>query len=113
MSSRLCCFSLAVFASSAQFALAGDLPVPPGTPSREAVAAGRELFTMNFARPNAEGRAGRLGHNGNGLGPLYNETSCVACHSQGGTGGAGGLEKNVILAGIVTDPMPRGTVLQI
>ncbi len=32
---------------------------------------------------------------GDGLGPLYNATSCVACHNQGGPGGAGGLEHNV------------------
>ena len=111
--SRRLCLSLAVVASTAPFAVAGDLPVPPGTPSKAAVAAGRDLFTMNFARPRTEGAGGGLGHNGNGLGPLYNETSCVACHSQAGTGGAGGLEKNVILAGIVTDPLPRGTVPQI
>src|SRR5262249_9636849 len=32
---------------------------------------------------------------GDGLGPVYNATSCVECHHQGGTGGAGGLEHNV------------------
>jgi CxxC motif-containing protein (DUF1111 family) len=90
----------------------GDIPLPPGQPSAAAVAAGRELFNMNFARPTKE-IAEHLGRNGNGLGPLFNETSCVACHSQGGPGGAGGLDKNVQLAGIVTDPPPAGTVPQI
>jgi CxxC motif-containing protein (DUF1111 family) len=33
--------------------------------------------------------------NGDGLGPVFNETSCVACHNQAGPGGAGGLEHNV------------------
>ena len=36
-----------------------------------------------------------LSPGGDGLGPVYNATSCVACHHQGGTGGAGGLEHNV------------------
>jgi CxxC motif-containing protein (DUF1111 family) len=34
---------------------------------------------------------------GDGLGPVYNADSCVACHHQGGTGGSGGLEHNVTL----------------
>ncbi len=32
---------------------------------------------------------------GDGLGPVFNATSCVACHHQGGTGGGGGLKHNV------------------
>ena len=36
-------------------------------------------------------------HGGDGLGPVYNETSCVACHGLGGPGGAGPESKNVIL----------------
>src|SRR5581483_4394845 len=34
---------------------------------------------------------------GDGLGPVYNATSCAACHKQGGVGGAGGLEHNVTM----------------
>jgi CxxC motif-containing protein (DUF1111 family) len=33
--------------------------------------------------------------NGDGLGPVFNATSCVACHNQAGVGGGGGLEHNV------------------
>lgn len=40
---------------------------------------------------------------GDGLGPLYNATSCVSCHSLGGTGGAGDNSDNVTL-------LPRGVV---
>jgi CxxC motif-containing protein (DUF1111 family) len=36
-----------------------------------------------------------LSPDGDGLGPVFNATSCVACHNQGGVGGAGGLEHNV------------------
>ncbi len=32
---------------------------------------------------------------GDGLGPVFNAASCVACHNQGGPGGAGGLPFNV------------------
>jgi CxxC motif-containing protein (DUF1111 family) len=32
---------------------------------------------------------------GDGLGPVFNATSCVACHHQGGAGGGGGLPFNV------------------
>jgi CxxC motif-containing protein (DUF1111 family) len=32
---------------------------------------------------------------GDGLGPVFNADSCVACHHQGGPGGSGGLEHNV------------------
>jgi CxxC motif-containing protein (DUF1111 family) len=32
---------------------------------------------------------------GDGLGPVFNATSCVACHNQGGVGGSGGLGTNV------------------
>ena len=34
---------------------------------------------------------------GDGLGPVYNARSCVACHSQGGIGGAGDNSHNVTL----------------
>jgi CxxC motif-containing protein (DUF1111 family) len=36
-----------------------------------------------------------LAHEGDGLGPVFNAKSCVACHHQGGVGGAGGLGNNV------------------
>jgi CxxC motif-containing protein (DUF1111 family) len=34
---------------------------------------------------------------GDGLGPVYNERSCLNCHDQGGPGGAGTLDKNIEL----------------
>lgn len=36
-----------------------------------------------------------LSPSGDGLGPVFNATSCVACHNQGGVGGGGSLENNV------------------
>src|SRR5262249_51876811 len=36
-----------------------------------------------------------LSPDGDGLGPVYNATSCVACHNQGGSGGSGSRDSNV------------------
>src|SRR2546427_12551701 len=52
---------------------------------------GRELFVHEF-KPNDPLCAG-----GDGVGPVFNASSCVACHRQGGIGGGGGLEHNVTL----------------
>jgi CxxC motif-containing protein (DUF1111 family) len=51
--------------------------------------AGKTLFDHEWV-PHDPLAAG-----GDGLGPVYNATSCVACHNQGGAGGGGGLESNV------------------
>ena len=37
-------------------------------------------------------------HGGDGLGPLYNADSCLACHNAGGAGGAGAASTNVEVA---------------
>ena len=51
-------------------------------------AAGKELFLREWSinDPIAEG---------DGLGPVFNGTSCAECHSLGGLGGGGGLKHNV------------------
>lgn len=56
---------------------------------------GRELFARRW-RPNDPRSRG-----GDGLGPVYNADSCLACHFQGGPGGSGPVESNVT---IVTRP---------
>ena len=55
------------------------------------VARGKVLFAKDWV-PNDPKSPG-----GDGLGPVYNETSCVACHGQGAPGGAGPGSKNVVL----------------
>ena len=50
---------------------------------------GEMLFTQEWST------GARDGLGGDGLGPLFNEKSCVACHFQGGTGGGGPLRNNV------------------
>jgi CxxC motif-containing protein (DUF1111 family) len=51
--------------------------------------AGEVLFHHEW-KPNDP-----LSASGDGLGPVFNASSCVACHHQAGSGGAGGLEHNV------------------
>lgn len=60
-------------------------------PEAPAVAAvdGAEIFSREWL-PNDP-----RSHGGDGLGPMFNDSSCVACHNQGGAGGAGPLSKNV------------------
>ena len=57
--------------------------------SAELAAEGRELFVHEW-KPNDS-----LSNGGDGLGPVFNANSCVACHSQGGVGGAGDNTHNV------------------
>jgi CxxC motif-containing protein (DUF1111 family) len=51
--------------------------------------AGEVLFKHNWTPKDP------LSPGGDGLGPVFNAPSCVACHHQGGAGGSGGLEHNV------------------
>jgi CxxC motif-containing protein (DUF1111 family) len=53
------------------------------------VADGYEIFNREWM-PNDP-----RGHGGDGLGPVYNDSSCVACHNSGGSGGAGPASKNI------------------
>ncbi len=73
---------------------------------RELLAEGHALFVKEWT-PGAPSQ-----HGGDGRGPVYNDTSCVACHNLGGTGGAGPLNKNVdLLTASITpsdDKIPDG-----
>jgi len=53
------------------------------------VKTGRELFTRDWTANDP------MSPGGDGLGPVFNAKSCVACHHQGGVGGGGGLQHNV------------------
>lgn len=52
---------------------------------------GEELFLREWLPNDPRSPAG------DGLGPVFNDTSCVACHNLGGTGGGGPSAKNVEL----------------
>jgi CxxC motif-containing protein (DUF1111 family) len=67
-------------------------PAPNQQPLEpEMVQAGKTLFNHVWT-PHDPLCAG-----GDGLGPVFNASSCAACHHQGGVGGAGGREHNVTM----------------
>jgi CxxC motif-containing protein (DUF1111 family) len=71
--------------------VAAALNMRVGRKLREDQALGELLFAKEWIANDP------TSHGGDGLGPVYNETSCVACHALGGPGGAGPESKNVIL----------------
>jgi CxxC motif-containing protein (DUF1111 family) len=80
------CLALVGLLGLAGLAAGGDVTNDAG-PGR--ADEGRRLFLKEWVA----GAPSR--HGGDGLGPAYNESSCVACHNQGGAGGAGPASKNV------------------
>ena len=66
--------------------------------------AGRQLFATEwFPRDQPVG-----GARGDGLGPVYNEASCLACHCQGGPGGSGPRCRNVQI--VTLDAQAAGAI---
>src|SRR5262245_47332721 len=59
--------------------------------SAAAVDSGKVLFAHEWKERDP------LANGGDGLGPVYNATSCVACHGEPSLGGAGGLKHNVTM----------------
>lgn len=57
--------------------------------SQEDVAQGKTLFVHEWTKNDP------LASAGDGLGPVFNANSCLACHKQGGVGGGGELQHNV------------------
>src|SRR5262249_20968742 len=51
--------------------------------------AGEELFVHQWVANDEKAH-------GDGLGPVFNANSCVACHFQGGVGGGGDVAHNVV-----------------
>ncbi|HEV3165166.1 MAG TPA: di-heme oxidoredictase family protein [Isosphaeraceae bacterium] len=72
----------------AMLAMAG-LARAADAPSKKQLDQGRELFVREWMVNDARS------HGGDGLGPVYNDTSCVACHNAGTSGGGGPNSKNV------------------
>ena len=73
-----------------------------GRRSERVRSAGRELFERVWVEHDPRG------HGGDGLGPVFNAPSCVACHNLGGSGGAGKFDANVQIA-TVTGASGDGT----
>lgn len=72
------------------------------TTAGPAVVLGGKLFRHNFARPGLWTDSTPLGSGGDGLGPLYNDVACAACHSQAGEGGGGPNEQNALVLSYFT-----------
>lgn len=63
-----------------------------GEPSPEdRVKVGKDLFVREWVPNDPRARGG------DGLGPVYNANSCVACHFAGGVGGAGPNDRNAVI----------------
>ncbi len=58
---------------------------------------GRQLFLRDWLADVPAGSPLEVARGGDGLGPLFNATSCVACHRLGGAGGAGPNENDVAM----------------
>ncbi len=76
----------------------------PRAASPMAVAAGRDLF-------NHEWTANDPLSSGDGIGPVFNARSCLACHIQGGGGGGGPVANNVTVYGLAPSAMPKGRAI--
>lgn len=83
----------------------GDgIPVLWGpTASAAEIAAGKELFEREWTANDPLA-------SGDGLGPVFNARSCVACHSQGGTGGGGNVSHNVVHFEVLPQPGKNGYI---
>ena len=57
---------------------------PARADEKQVIERGRELFVREWVPDD------QRSHGGDGLGPVYNERSCVGCHHQGPTGAGGG-----------------------
>lgn len=82
-------FTIGVLTVPALFRLATWELHLPSTVDTVAAAQGHDLFKHAWTANDP------LAAGGDGLGPVFNANSCVACHRQGGAGGGGPLENNV------------------
>lgn len=104
-------------AAGAVLGWAGTLLFSSARPATaETLAAGREMFLHEWQSNDlsASNRDPLVAPTGDGLGPVFNATSCVACHFQGGVGGAGQNKQNVLSFDVVatrTNPKFHGGVV--
>ncbi len=79
----------ALFIAASQAAGQGVATADSEPSKPDLVAIGYEIFNREWIPGDSRS------HGGDGLGPVYNDTSCVACHNSGGSGGAGPVSKNI------------------
>jgi len=81
-------------------AVADDEPIAKTT--EVAAIDGAEIFSREWIPGDSRS------HGGDGLGPVFNDSSCVACHNQGGVGGGGPASKNVDIVTAFHAPINQG-----
>ena len=80
-------------------------------PKPDPVAVGSEVFHREWLPDDPRG------HGGDGLGPAFNDSSCIGCHNAGGSGGAGPASKNIDIlsasntAGLLPTTGPLGMTI--
>jgi CxxC motif-containing protein (DUF1111 family) len=79
-----------------------DAPAARGEAAVAARPDGKELFTREWLPRDARA------HGGDGLGPVFNDSSCVARHNLGGVGGGGPKAKNVTIVTPFGGGTPNG-----
>lgn len=77
-------------------AIAAELPA-----ATSPIDLGRQIFVHNFGSAGSETGGVSLGAGGDGLGPQFNDFSCVACHRDGGVGGSGPNDKNALILSLI------------
>ena len=85
------------------FMLASSTAMTAVAVSPAAIEQGRQLFERKWQATNPS-------FGSDGLGPLFNGQSCVACHHQGGVGGGGESEFNAKTIGIEQMSITGGIV---
>lgn len=75
------------------------------TPTSSILQTGEAIFQHRW-QPGQPASVG-----GDGLGPVHNDVSCVACHFQGGVGGGGGIEKNATVLSLGPKPARMSEVV--
>ena len=102
----LCCLASLSLTAAANTGHAAEPPKKePSAETRStasARASGREIFLREWI-PNDP-----RSHGGDGLGPVFNESSCVSCHNQGGVGGGGSEAKNVMVISAIRTNVDQG-----
>jgi RNA polymerase sigma factor (sigma-70 family) len=86
---------VAADSSGVRAATSQPKPDPHTVAANYSVRDERARGEMLFAKEWVPGD--RLAKDGDGLGPLFNDSSCVGCHALGAPGGAGPENKNVVL----------------
>ena len=87
--------SAAAFLVLASAAAAQDRPRDGATDRGKNVSEGEQLFQRQWEAGQS------LSAGGDGLGPMFNHTSCVACHKQGGVGGGGPAHVNALMVSVI------------